>query len=130
MQADNIKRGQGEGILVLEDDPDVRAYVGASLEGLGYVVYEAGDVAAAQQVLEREGDKLSLLLSDVILPKGVSGPEFAAAAKAQYPHLKIVFMTGYAGVLDKELGIGEAVLSKPFRREELATAIYDALDNR
>lgn len=129
MQTDNLKPGQGEGILVLEDDPGVRAYVGASLEGLGYVVYEAGDVATAQQVLEREGDKLSLLLSDVILPKGVSGPEFAATAKDHYPHLKIIFMTGYAGVFDKKLEIGEAVLSKPFRREELATAIYDALEN-
>jgi PAS domain S-box-containing protein len=127
---DDLKRGQGEAILVLEDDPDVRSLTVATLGGLGYQVLEAGDATAALQVLEDEAGGVVLLLSDVVLPGGVGGPEFAIKAKELCPKLKIVFMTGYASGLDtteKILDIGEALLNKPFRRADLATVIHRAL---
>ena len=125
-----LKRGRGEVILVLEDDPDVRSLVVAALEGLGYRVLEAGDASTAMQVLEDEADSIDLLLSDVVLPGGTSGPELAAKAKELYPRIKIVLMTGYASDLyatDKAPDIGQALLTKPFRRADLATVIYDTL---
>jgi CheY-like chemotaxis protein len=124
------QRGQGEAILVLEDDPDVRSFAVAALEGLGYRVHQAADAAAAMRVLEEEADKLDLLLSDVVLPGGVSGPEFAAKAKDLYPKLKLVFMSGYAADLytdDKIPGFDEVLLTKPFRLADLSKVIHDAL---
>jgi len=124
------KRGQGEAILVLEDDPDVRSFAVNALLGLGYRVHEAADAAAAMQVLKEEAEKLDLLLSDVVLPGGVSGPEFAANAKDLYPKLKLVFMSGYAADLytdEKVPGFDEMLLTKPFRLAELSKAIHDAL---
>lgn len=130
IQGKDMKRGQGEVILVLEDDPDVRSLAVAALDGLGYRVLEAADANAAMQVLEEEADNIDLLLSDVVLPGGVSGPEFASKAKDINPKLKIVFMTGFSIDLqarDKILDIGEAVLNKPFKRVDLATVIHDTL---
>jgi CheY-like chemotaxis protein len=129
-QGGNMKRGRKEAILVLEDDPDVRSFAVAALEGLGYRVHEAADVAAAMRVLEAEADKLDLLLSDVVLPGGVSGPELAAKARSLYPKLKLVFMSGYAADLytgDKVPGFDELILTKPFRLNELSKAIHDTL---
>lgn len=129
-QGKDLKRGQGEVILVLEDDPEVRALAVNALAGVGYRVLEASDANAATQVLEAEAGNLDLLLSDVVLPGGVGGPEFAGKAKGLYPKLKVVFMTGYAvdiNATDKALDIGEAVLNKPFKRAELASVIRDTL---
>ena len=123
-------RGQGETILGLEDDREVRSLAVAALERLGYRVLEAADANAAMQVLEEEADNIDLLLSDVVLPGGVSGPEFATKAKDLYPELKLVFMSGYAADLytdDKIPGFDETLLNKPFRLADLAKAIHDAL---
>lgn len=126
----SLKRGQGEVILVLEDDGDVRELAVTILERLGYQVLEAGDANAAMRIVEEEADMLDLLLCDVVLPGGISGPEFAARVKDSYPDLKPVFMSGYAADLfsNGEMAeIGEVLLAKPFKRAELATVIHDAL---
>jgi PAS domain S-box-containing protein len=130
LQGKDRKRGQGETILVLEDDPDVRSFAVNALQGLGYQVHEAADATAAMQVLEDEADKLDLLLSDVVLPGGVSGPEFVAKARDLFPDLKLVFMSGYAADLytkDKIPGFDEILLTKPFRLAELADAVHGTL---
>jgi len=129
-QGAELKRGRGEAILVLEDDPDVRSLAVAALEGLGYRVLEAGDANAAMRVLEKEADNVDLLLSDVVLPGGVSGPEFAAKAKDLHPKLKVVFMSGYAADLythDRIPGFDETLLTKPFGLGDLAKVIHDTL---
>ncbi|TDJ65093.1 MAG: PAS domain-containing sensor histidine kinase [Proteobacteria bacterium] len=129
-QEEARQHGQQEIILVLEDDPDVRFFAVAALVGLGYRVLEAADASAAMQVLEAEDGKVDLLLSDVVLPGGVSGPEIAAKAKNLYPNLKLVFMSGYAANLythDKIPGFDETLLSKPFKLAYLAKVIHDTL---
>jgi len=129
-QEEARKRGQQEIILVLEDDPDVRFFAVAALVGLGYRVLEAADAGAAMKVLEEEAGNVDLLLSDVVLPGGVSGPEVAAKAKDIYPNLKLVFMSGYAANLythDKIPGFDETLLSKPFKLAYLAKIIHDTL---
>ena len=125
----DLKRGGGEVILVLEDDPDVRSLAVAALEGLGYRVREASEASTAMQAFEEE-DHIDLLLSDVVLPGGVNGPELAVKAKDLHPQMRVLFMTGYASGSSVNETLSEAditVLSKPFRRKDLAKAIQDTL---
>lgn len=129
-QFSDLKRGQGEAILVLEDDPDVRDLTVTILDGLGYRVLEAADAKAAMRILEEETDRIDLLLSDVVLPGGISGPELAAKAKGLYPKLKPVFMSGYSADLHihgNTPGFDEAILNKPFKRADLAKVVHDTL---
>lgn len=127
---DVLQSGSGELILVLEDDPDMGLFVRNFLEGISYQVVVASDAAAAQKVLDTHGTEIDLLLSDVVLPGGVSGPQFCAEAKRINPALKIVFMTGYDPDIGTEAGvseIGDALLTKPFKRAELANTLHEIL---
>lgn len=127
---DELARGEEEIILVLEDEPDVREYVVGALERLGYRVLRASDGAGAMRVLESEAGNIDLLLSDVVLAGGMSGPELADKAMQLYPKLKVVFMSGYTAELhitDKIPGFEEALLNKPFKRAELARVIRETL---
>ena len=129
-QDNRLKQGRGEVILVLEDEPEVRDLAVSILEGLGYRVLEAADANAALQVLEAEAGNVDLLLSDVVLSGGMSGPELAAKAKKLYPELKPVFMSGYSADFyddDKILKFGNVLLHKPFSRADLARIIHDTL---
>jgi PAS domain S-box-containing protein len=121
----------GEVILVVEDDPDVRAYSVESLRELGYHVLEAKDGPTALQVLSINGGKVDLIFSDVVLPGGLSGAEVVAKAREKDPALKALFTTGYSrnaivhhGRLDK----GVHLLPKPFSFEDLAVRVRDLLD--
>ena len=127
---DDIPRGEGETILLIEDDPSVRAVAVQTLKNLGYVVTDVADAASAHKALATEAS-FDLVLSDVVLPGGTSGPEFAEEALTTYPGLKIIFMSGYpadAAHRNGILGSDQVLLSKPFRRRELAKAIRDAVD--
>jgi len=127
---DEPEQGAGEVILILEDEPDVREYIVAALEKLDYRVLRAAEAAGAMRALEHENGAVDLLLTDVVLPGGVSGPEFADNAMRRFPKLKVVFMSGYASELhitDKLPGFDEALLTKPFKRAELARIIRETL---
>lgn len=124
-----IPHGNGEVILVIEDDPDVSSIVANMLGTLGYRVIDVVDAAAAQAVLAN-GNRIDLVLSDVVLPGGVSGPEFAEAACATYSGLKVIFMSGYPADAAKRNGVlasDQVLLSKPFQLPKIANAIRDAL---
>ncbi len=126
---DDMPRGQGEVILVLEDDPDVRSLAVGLLTDLGYTVFEAADADAAETTLSRIG-RVDVVLSDVVLPGGVSGPEFVAKAVAQNPGTRVLFMSGYtAGARAGNGSIHEdaLLLNKPFARSELAEAMQTVL---
>ena len=128
-QEPNAPRGRGELILVIEDDADLRALTVQVLKDLDYRVVEAADAAAARDVLAA-GTQVDLVLSDVVLPGGTSGPEFAEQARATYPDLKVIFMSGYlaeAAKRDEFLNLDQALLNKPFRRHKLAQVIQNAL---
>lgn len=121
--------GQGESILVIEDDPDVRALAVQILQDLGYAVDAVPDAARAEHALA--GGKLpDLILSDVVLPGGVSGPVFAETARVRYPGIRIIFMSGYPEAAAKRngfLGSDSVLLNKPFQRRQLAQAVRAAL---
>jgi CheY-like chemotaxis protein len=123
--------GGTEAVLLVEDDDEVRAATNKMLSGLGYKVVEAADSATALTLLEAK-PKLRLLLTDVVLAQGLSGPELAAKARQLRPDLKVLFMSGYVRdtvAFHEQLERDAHFLGKPFRREELAHKVRLALDD-
>ncbi|HEY3147257.1 MAG TPA: PAS domain S-box protein, partial [Dongiaceae bacterium] len=122
--------GGGETILVVEDNPDVRRLVLRQLRDLGYAVIEAANGPQALKILE-DGASIDLLFTDVVMPGGMTGRQLAEAAKGRRPHLKTLFTSGYTEDSILRLGKldpGVRLLSKPYRKHELAMRIREALD--
>ena len=122
-------QGQGESILIVEDNTALRALARELLSDAGYQCMEAQDVDAALRLL-RGDTSIHLLLTDVGLP-GMNGRQLAEAARAWRPALPILFMTGYAesaiasnDVLDE----GMDVLVKPFEIEQLLAKVRAMLN--
>ena len=126
-----IPIGAGETVLVIEDDEDVRVLAADTLKGLGYCVIAVAAAAPARDVLASD-TPVNLILSDVILPGGTSGPEFAEEIRATHPSLEIIFMSGYPAEAAKRngfLGSNRVLLNKPFQRRQLAEAVHEILVN-
>jgi len=119
-----------ETVLVVEDDPFVRAYAVSCLESLGYRALTASDAHEALARLER-GELPDALFSDVVMPGGLDGRTLARRAQGIHPQMRVLLTSGYAveaiashGRLDPEIPF----LSKPYRRPELARALRQVLD--
>jgi PAS domain S-box-containing protein len=117
---------QGARILLVEDDAAVRAVTESLLDELGCVVAAESDAAAAFRRLET-GEAFDLLLSDIVMPGGMNGVELARLARARRPALPIVLTTGYAGDRFGPDDVDWPVLRKPFRAEQLAAIMREAL---
>jgi CheY-like chemotaxis protein len=120
---------EGEVVLVVEDNDDVRAYSCMILTELGYTVLEASDSEQGSAVL-RTNQKIDLLFTDVVLP-GRTGKQLADEATVLRPGLKVLFTTGYsrnAIVHQGRLDAGVQLISKPFTFEQLAVRVRDTLD--
>jgi signal transduction histidine kinase len=129
-QSEHPGAKEGEVVLVVEDDPMVLRLAVQLLTRLGYQTLAAPDGPAALPILE-QGGRIDLLFTDVVLPKGVNGTALAAEAQRRRPGLKVLYMSGYTadaiihhGVLDK----GVHLLTKPFRRAELARKVRQVLE--
>ncbi|HKP22882.1 MAG TPA: PAS domain S-box protein [Dongiaceae bacterium] len=123
-------KGGGETILVVEDNPDVRRLVLRQLRELGYEVIEAANGPEALKILNG-GVSIDLLFTDVVMPGGMTGRQLAEAAKAQRPGMKTLFTSGYTEDSILRLGKldpGVRLLSKPYRKHELATRVRETLD--
>jgi len=119
-----------ETILLVEDDAGVRQVAVEALETLGYTVLVAHDGAEALGVLRR-GDRIDLLFSDVVLPGALNGFELAEEARRLRRGLPVLLTSGYAASELQKRRPGaplEPVLDKPYRREDLASAIRRVLD--
>jgi signal transduction histidine kinase len=125
------RSGQGETVLVVDDEPTVRMLVTDILEELGYVAIEAGDSAAGLRVLQ-SNVRIDLLVTDVGLPGGLNGRQMADAARVSRPGLKVLFITGYAesSILGNGYLAGDmAVLTKPFLVETMALRIRSMIES-
>ena len=113
-------------ILLVDDDPQVRAAIGRGLAALGYVVREAESGPAALALLREERPQLVIL--DYLMP-GMDGAETAREIANLEPDLPIVFSTGHAALrtLRTAAGDGAAVLEKPFTLAELDALIKETL---
>jgi signal transduction histidine kinase/DNA-binding response OmpR family regulator len=128
--ADVPRARQGETVLVVEDEQDVRSYTVNSLRELGYRVFEAIDGPSALDILTHEND-IGLLFTDLGLPGGMDGRVLAERARELHGSIQILMTTAYAagalvheGRLDAEIEL----LSKPFSYSALATRIRGLLD--
>ena len=124
--------GGTETILVVEDDAQVRESVVDTLSGLGYRVLKAADAQSALTVLE-SGVPVDMLFTDVVMPGPLRSPELARRARVLQPDIEVLFTSGYtenAIVHGGRLDAGVALLSKPYRQEQLADKIRHMLNNR
>jgi CheY-like chemotaxis protein len=122
-------QGQGESILIVEDNTSLRALARELLSDAGYHCTEAEDVEAALRALRGDG-AIHLLLTDVGLP-GMNGRQLAEAARAWRPSLPILFMTGYAESTltnNELLDEGMDILIKPFEIEQLLAKVRGMLN--
>jgi CheY-like chemotaxis protein len=127
-----LQQGQGERILLVEDNRELRLSTRALLESLGYRVTAASDGGEALAFLAGGAQELDLVVTDVVLP-GPSGVAVAAAARERRPDLPVVFLSGHtAGVLERHgHPPGEDVFCpKPFSAEILAGKVHQALMTR
>ena len=121
--------GGSETILVVEDDPGVQATVVDTLTTLGYRVLRANDGASALATL-KSGVSVDLLFTDVVMPGPLRSPELARQARLLLPNLAVLFTSGYtqdAIVHGGRLDPGVDLLSKPYRRDQLARKIRNSL---
>ena len=119
----------GTAILVVEDDPRVsRSTVGA-LEELGYRPIACAGGREALEILEREGGRIELVITDIMMPE-MTGPELVREATARWPSTAILYVTGYVGEAGSEELSGHDILRKPFTVSALAVAVAGALARR
>jgi CheY-like chemotaxis protein len=129
LQADGPQQGSGETILVVEDDPNVRAYVVEALSDVGYRVMEAGDAEAALTIFSSNSE-IQVMLTDVVMP-GMNGRALADTIRQSHPAVKTLFMTGYsrnAIVHQGRIDPGVSLIQKPFSQASLAARIRSLLD--
>jgi PAS domain S-box-containing protein len=116
-----------ETILVVEDEPGVRAIAVAVLEELGYHVVKAENGPDALAKLDRL-PHLDLLFTDIVMPGNMTGLDLAEKARKSNPDLKVLFTTGYASGVSGTLPKGIAILNKPYEAAELAVKISQSLE--
>ncbi|UJW77526.1 hybrid sensor histidine kinase/response regulator [Rhizobium sp. SL42] len=124
-------KGGSETVLVVEDDDGVRDTSVALLADLGYRVLKAQDAQSAFAIVN-SGVHVDLLFTDVVMPGPMRSTELARKAKALFPHMAILFTSGYTEnsiVHGGKLDAGVELLSKPYTREALARKVRHVLGN-
>jgi two-component system, cell cycle sensor histidine kinase and response regulator CckA len=120
-----------ETILLVEDDPSLRLSVRRSLAQLGYRILEAPTGVKALEVWQQNRNDISVLLTDLVMPDGMTGKDLALRILAESPDLKVIYMSGYSAEAvgkDFPLKEGDNFLTKPFKALKLAQTIRDKLD--
>ncbi len=125
------KRGDGETVLVVDDEPTVRMLVNEVLDDLGYNALQAENGVAGLEILE-SNRRVDLLVTDVGLPGGMNGRQLADAALVVRPDLKILFITGYAETA--VIGAGHLkpnmhIVTKPFSLETLGRRVKEIIES-
>jgi signal transduction histidine kinase len=120
-----------EVILVVEDEPAVRALVTRVLTNEGYVIFAASDASQALALLEDQDRWIDLLLTDVVLPRGLQGDSLAQEALALRAKLPVLFMSGHPReslMHERGLHAGVNYLPKPFSPDSLSRKVREVLD--
>jgi PAS domain S-box-containing protein len=122
---DETEFGDGETVLVIEDEPTVRVLITDLLQENGYKPLAAADGTTGLKILQSEV-RIDLLITDVGLPGGMNGRQIADAARVSRADLKVLFITGYAenaAVGNGHLEPGMAILTKPFVMADLVKKV-------
>ena len=118
--------------MVVEDEPAVRKLAVQVLTECGYQVLDAGDGREALEVGQQHEGPIHLLLTDVVMPH-MNGKELAERLRAQWPELRVLYMSGYTDhvIAREDIEAGDvALLSKPFSMRSLTEKIRAMLDGR
>ena len=121
-----------ETILVVEDEAVILKLTTRFLQNQGYTVLGACTVKQAMELVEKHGDDLHLLLTDVIMPE-MNGPDLAKKISARYPHLKCLFMSGYTADIIASQGVlaeGTHFIQKPFSKKDLTDKVREILKSQ
>ena len=124
-------RGGNETILLVEDEQSLRVIMRTALTRLGYRVLEAPTGVKALEVWKDHRKEINLVLTDLLMPDGMTGKDLAQRLLQENPKLKVVYMSGYsADVVGKDFPLkkGISFLAKPFEAHKLAQTIRDSLD--
>ena len=124
--------GDGEVVLVIDDEPTIRMLIVEVLQEAGYAAIEAFDGPSGLRVLQSAA-RVDLLITDVGLPGGLNGRQIADAARVRRPDLKVLFITGYAenaALGNGHLDPGMSVVTKPFAIDALARKIAEMMAER
>ena len=125
-----LTRGK-ETVLVVEDEEPLRILVTKVLQEAGYTVFAAGTGAEAMEIWKSRRDSIDLLLSDIMMPEGMSGRELAERILADEPKLRVMFTSGYpTEALGPDVGKWpHCFLQKPYDSFTLAQAVRECLDS-
>jgi PAS domain S-box-containing protein len=126
---DEMPMAEGETVLVVEDNPDLRKLSVRRLTMLGYQVYETGTGPAALALLDSR-QHIDLIFSDIIMPGGMTGYELADRARERFPSIKVLLTSGYdaeSASAEESTASNLKVLRKPYKQVELARAIRETL---
>jgi PAS domain S-box-containing protein len=124
--------GGDETILVVEDEPALRELVQEILEKKGYRVLEASTGVQALKLWDEHKNEIDLLLTDMMMPEGVSGRELAEHVLAERSDLKVIYSSGYSlDVVSPGFTVSEGLnfLQKPYDPETLAQTVRDCLNS-
>jgi signal transduction histidine kinase len=124
-----LVRGDGETVLAVEDNASLRRVVARQLGELGYRVVEDEDAQIALRLLGEE--RVDLIFTDIVMPGGTSGYEIADRVQSRWPQIKIVLTSGFPEnrANGDPTARGLRLLSKPYRRDDLARIIREVLDS-
>lgn len=124
-----VPYGHNETLLVVEDEPALLSLTEKMLKDLGYQVLTANSPGEAVALAERQHGKIDLLITDVIMPQ-TTGYDLAKQLQAAFPHLGVLFMSGYTsdviahrGILDEDV----LLVQKPFSKKDMAVSVRKAL---
>jgi two-component system, cell cycle sensor histidine kinase and response regulator CckA len=122
-----------ETILVVEDEPALRELVVNILELCGYHTCQARTGVEALRVWEQNKDRIDLLLTDMVMPEGMSGRQLAERLQAEDPGLRVIYTSGYSpGMAGKDIALLEGFnfLAKPYPPSRLALVVRECLDGK
>jgi two-component system cell cycle sensor histidine kinase/response regulator CckA len=124
-------QGRNETILLVEDEPILREWVKQVLVDYTYRVIEAGTGPEALKVWDDHTGKIDLLLTDMVMPEGMTGRDLARQLRSRAPALKVIFTSGYSPEMLSNDGEfpGIPFLPKPYQAPRLVQLVRDCLDS-
>jgi DNA-binding response OmpR family regulator len=122
-----------ETILIVDDEPEIRALVRDMLKAKGYTTLDTGDPTLALRIARTESQPIHLLLTDVVMPL-MNGRELVEQMRTIRPAMKVLYMSAYSTETVEDYGIrlapGEPFVLKPFTMDSLTSAVRTVLDYR
>jgi len=125
-------KGHKETILLVEDEEILRQLVKDILLQSDYQVVEAANGVEALEIWEEKNGKFDLLLTDMVMPEGMTGGELAKQLRARQPHLKVIYTSGYSSeIMGENSDLRDSpFLAKPYSGAQLTRLVRDCLDQK